>query len=75
MRSRPEPDPRTLESAHGPGRTWRDGKTIVRFSHRRWLMESDFLRFCSLKWATFLLSLKHSVEAGRGEPWPRDVET
>ena len=52
-----------------------NGNTVVRFSHRGWLVESDFLRFCSLKWATFLLSLKHGVEAGRGEPWPRDVET
>jgi uncharacterized protein YndB with AHSA1/START domain len=52
----------------------RDGKgTVLRFSHRRWLEASDFLRYCSLKWATFLLSLKSLLETGRGMPWPRDV--
>jgi uncharacterized protein YndB with AHSA1/START domain len=50
-------------------------QTIVRFNHRRWLQESDFLGFCSLKWATFLLSLKNPIEHGKGAPAPNDIET
>jgi hypothetical protein len=50
-------------------------QTIVRFSHRRWMQESDFLRFCSLKWATFLLSLKSLLETGQGAPAPHDIDT
>ena len=50
-------------------------KTMVRFSHRRWMKESDFMRSCSLKWATFLLSLKSFVERGKGAPSPDDIET
>jgi Activator of Hsp90 ATPase homolog 1-like protein len=50
-------------------------KTMVRFSHRRWMTESDFMRSCSLKWATFLLSLKSFVERGKGAPAPDDLET
>lgn len=48
--------------------------TIVRFSQRRWAVESDFLRYCSQKWATYLLSLKSLVESGAGMPWPNDFE-
>ena len=48
---------------------------MVRFSHRRWMKESDFMRSCSLKWATFLLSLKSFVERGTGAPSPDDIET
>ena len=52
-----------------------DGQgTILRFSQRRWLEASDFLRYCSLKWATYLVGLKHFLEGGSGTPWPRDVE-
>src|SRR5580765_3201602 len=25
--------------------------TVLRFSHRRWLEATDFLRFCSVRWA------------------------
>ena len=50
-------------------------KTMVRFSHRRWMKESDFLRSCSLKWGTFLMSLKSFVERGKGAPSPHDIET
>jgi hypothetical protein len=39
--------------------------TILRFSQRRWAEESDFLRYCSQKWAaTYLLSFKGLVETG-----------
>ncbi|HYM02908.1 MAG TPA: SRPBCC domain-containing protein [Stellaceae bacterium] len=51
----------------GPG-------TVLRFSHRRWAEASDFLRYCSLKWATYLLGLKRLLEGGSGTPWPRDVK-
>jgi uncharacterized protein YndB with AHSA1/START domain len=72
--------------AHSDGNEWINSeltfdlealgdKTVVRFSHRRWARESDFFRYCSLKWATFLLSLKGLLERGEGTPWPRDVET
>jgi uncharacterized protein YndB with AHSA1/START domain len=50
----------------------RDG-TAVRFSHRRWSEATDFLRYCSLRWALYLISLKAFVETGMGNPWPRDV--
>jgi uncharacterized protein YndB with AHSA1/START domain len=53
----------------------RGERTTVSFSHRRWLKESDFLRHCSQKWATFLLSLKSLVEKGNGAPAPDDMET
>jgi uncharacterized protein YndB with AHSA1/START domain len=52
----------------------RGDKTMVRFSHRRWMRESDFLRHCSQKWATFLMSLKSYVERGKGAPAPDDME-
>ena len=29
---------------------------------------------CSMKWATFLLSLKELVETGRGKPSPEDLK-
>jgi uncharacterized protein YndB with AHSA1/START domain len=47
--------------------------TTVRFSHRRWLEASDFFRYCSEKWAVYLVSLKNFVETGRGSPWPHDI--
>jgi hypothetical protein len=48
--------------------------TVLRFKHRRWLDGSDFLSYCSLKWATYLLGLKQFLEGGKGVPWPRDLE-
>ncbi len=48
--------------------------TILRFSHRGWLEGSDFLRYCSLKWATYLIGLKRLLEAGEGTPYPRDIK-
>ena len=50
------------------------GGTVLRFSQRRWLEASDFLRYCSIKWATYLVGLKSLLETGRGTPWPRDVK-
>ena len=45
----------------------------MRFSHRRWLEGSDFPRYGSLKWATYLLSLKSLLETDKATPWPRDL--
>jgi len=51
-----------------------DGYTIVRFGHLGWKEAVEFTNHCSTKWAVFLMSLKHLVETGQGEPSPDDVE-
>jgi len=48
--------------------------TIIHFRHQDWKNESEFTAHCSMKWATFLLSLRSLVEAGRGQPAPDDVK-
>lgn len=48
--------------------------TIVRFGHRRWREAIEFTEHCSMKWATFLLSLRALVETGSGRPSPEDVK-
>lgn len=53
---------------------WREIQTMVRFTHRDWQAPTDFMRHCSTKWATFLLSLKDHVEADAGRPEPRDAK-
>lgn len=50
-----------------------DKQTIILFSHYNWQESSDFLAHCSTKWAIFMMSLKASVEDGKGSPWPNDV--
>jgi uncharacterized protein YndB with AHSA1/START domain len=50
------------------------GYTIVRFGHRRWREAVEFMEHCSMKWATFLLSLKDLVETGQGRPAPADLK-
>jgi uncharacterized protein YndB with AHSA1/START domain len=50
-----------------------DGYTIVRFGHRRWREEVEFMAHCSTKWATFLVSLRDLVETGKGQPAPHDL--
>jgi uncharacterized protein YndB with AHSA1/START domain len=50
-----------------------DDFTIVRFAHRGWPEESEFLAHCTTKWATFLLSLRSFVETGVGRPAPGDL--
>lgn len=47
--------------------------TVVLFKHRDWPAASEFMHHCSTKWATFLMSLKSSVETGAGAPYPDDV--
>ena len=48
--------------------------TIVMFAHRNWREFVEFTAHCSMKWATFLLSLRDLVETGKGKPSPRDLK-
>jgi uncharacterized protein YndB with AHSA1/START domain len=48
--------------------------TIVLFGHRNWREAVEFTAHCSMKWATFMLSLKDLVETGQGKPSPHDVK-
>jgi hypothetical protein len=50
------------------------GRTTLMFGHRAWREGSQFFAHCSMKWATFLLSLRELVESGTGRPFPRDVQ-
>ena len=48
--------------------------TIVLFGHRNWREPVEFMAHCSMKWATFMLSLRELVETGRGKPSPSDIK-
>jgi uncharacterized protein YndB with AHSA1/START domain len=48
--------------------------TVVLFGHRNWREAVDFTAHCSMKWATFLLSLRDLVETGKGKPAPDDLK-
>lgn len=50
------------------------GQTIVLFGHRHWREAVEFTSHCSMKWATFLLSLRAYVETGAGKPSPHDLK-
>jgi len=53
----------------------RDGDyTVVLFGHRNWRETAEFMAHCSMKWATFLLSLRALVETGAGAPAPDDLK-
>jgi len=54
--------------------TQQDEYTIVLFGHRNWKEEVEFMGHCSMKWATFLLSLRSYVETGKGKPSPNDLK-
>jgi uncharacterized protein YndB with AHSA1/START domain len=47
---------------------------LVVFGHRNWREAVDFTAHCSMKWATFLLSLRELVETGKGKPAPDDLK-
>jgi uncharacterized protein YndB with AHSA1/START domain len=47
--------------------------TVIRFGHRGWKEEVEFMGHCSTKWATFLLSLRDLMETGKGRPAPDDL--
>ena len=49
------------------------GRTTLLFGHRAWREATPFLAHCSMKWATFLLSLREYAETGRGRPFPHDL--
>lgn len=48
--------------------------TIVLFGHRNWREAVEFTSHCSMKWATFLLSLRQLIETGTGHPSPDDLK-
>jgi uncharacterized protein YndB with AHSA1/START domain len=48
--------------------------TILLFGHRNWREPVEFMAHCSMKWATFLLSLRDFVETGTGRPAPGDMK-
>lgn len=50
------------------------GQTFVLFSHANWKKPVEFMRDCSTKWATFLLSLKDWLEREEGRPIPYDIK-
>jgi uncharacterized protein YndB with AHSA1/START domain len=52
-----------------------DGEqTLVLFGHKNWREAVEFTAHCSMKWATFLLSLRELVETGKGKPSPDDMK-
>jgi uncharacterized protein YndB with AHSA1/START domain len=51
-----------------------DNQTIVLFGHRNWREAVESTAHCSMKWATFLLSLREFVETGKGKPSPHDLK-
>jgi len=51
-----------------------DGLTGLYFTHGEWKEETPFHFHCSMKWASFLLSLKEYVELGTGRPFPDDIQ-
>jgi uncharacterized protein YndB with AHSA1/START domain len=48
--------------------------TSVLFGHKNWREAVEFTAHCSMKWATFMLSLKDLVETGKGRPSPNDIK-
>ncbi len=48
--------------------------TLILFGHRNWREPVEFMAHCSMKWATFLLSLRDLVETGKGKPAPHDLK-
>ena len=51
-----------------------DNQTIVSFSHKNWHEATEFTSHCSMKWTTFLLSLRYFAETGKGKPSPHDLK-
>jgi uncharacterized protein YndB with AHSA1/START domain len=49
-------------------------QTVVLFTHANWKKPTEFMRYCSTKWAIFLLSLKDWLEREEGRPYPYDVK-
>jgi hypothetical protein len=51
-----------------------DAELVITFQHRNWKDESPFHYHCSMKWASFLLSLKQYLDNGIGRPFPNDIK-
>jgi uncharacterized protein YndB with AHSA1/START domain len=52
-----------------------DGEyTIVLFGHKNWRDEVEFTAHCSMKWVTFLLSLRDFVQTRKGQLSPHDMK-
>ena len=54
--------------------SYQDNQTILLFGHRKWAEASESMAHCSMKWATFMLSLREYVETGKGKPSPNDLK-
>ena len=52
----------------------KQGQTFVLFTHAGWKKPVEFMHHCSTKWATFLLSLRDSLERNQGRPAPHDLK-
>lgn len=50
-----------------------DKQTHLMFKHAEWQEETPFLHHCTMKWATFMLSLRDYLETGKGRPFPDDL--
>ena len=48
--------------------------TIVTFTQQSWKKHPKLMRYCSTKWAIFLLILESHVEKGKGMPYPKDID-
>jgi hypothetical protein len=53
---------------------WKEDQTYILFKHAKWKEPVEFMHHCSTKWATFLLSLRDSVESSAGHPVPNDIK-
>ncbi|WDE13705.1 SRPBCC domain-containing protein [Thalassomonas haliotis] len=51
-----------------------EGESAIYFQHLNWQDESGFYALCSMKWATFMLSLKQYLDQGSGHPFPDDIQ-
>ncbi len=49
-------------------------ETFVLFTHANWKKPDEFMRHCSTKWATFLLSLRDWLERAEGRPSSYDIK-
>jgi len=52
----------------------KDGESELMFKHAGWAEETPFHHHCSMKWASFLLSLKGYLETGKGRAFPNDIQ-
>jgi uncharacterized protein YndB with AHSA1/START domain len=52
-----------------------NGRTTLVFGQRGWREANAHFAHCSMRWATFLLSLREYIEHGAGRPFPHDLRT